>query len=142
MLQIQHRAHPLQRWLAALFLAVIENQGVRKLAVFDARGSATQGLLLWIFTPDLMFSSSHQDAVRTRRDPTRAMKVFWQDLRCEEEGLYANSTSVEEAKLPSPLFAALGTALQESRLLLPSKGWEFRGWNVGLLQRFHGDETD
>ncbi|KAJ9646598.1 hypothetical protein H2199_002647 [Coniosporium tulheliwenetii] len=89
---------------------------------------------LWVFTPDLSFSSSkHQEE---RDDPTRAMKIFWKDAPEKVE----SSFSSEELALPSPVFGALRTALRGSAELLPASAREFQDWSVGFLERFTDDE--
>ncbi|KAF2754225.1 hypothetical protein EJ05DRAFT_504325 [Pseudovirgaria hyperparasitica] len=133
--------HAIVKWISALFLFTIENQGVRKIAVHDTANTSMSGLLLWIFTPDLTFSSSYQPPNSERLDPTRAMKVFWQDF-VTQTGEDVESTSVEEVRIPSRLYVELQGALEESKNILPVKSQVFRGWNVALLPRFQGNEID
>jgi len=125
--------YSVQKWISAHFLALIENQGVRKFNV-RAEGGDGSSLMLWIFTPDLSFSSS---VVREgRKDPTRAMKVFWQPAASFEDSSEKQSFSVEEMAFPARVYQALRVALRESAELLPTSARKFQGWNVSLLERF------
>ncbi|KAJ9669333.1 hypothetical protein H2201_000685 [Coniosporium apollinis] len=131
------KQYSIQKWVSAQLLSLIENEGVRKFVVSDASADVDdckECLMLWVFTPDLSFSSSkHQEE---RDDPTRAMKIFWKDAPEEVE----SSFSSEELALPSPVFGALRTALRGSAELLPASAREFQDWSVGFLERFTDDE--
>jgi hypothetical protein len=133
-------------------LYLIENLGIRKFhihtatasSVFSADSSAAQeagrpssipSLLVWVFTPDLLFSSSIP--ALGRDDPTRAMKVFyqeqtWQPLKLGEP----ESATIEDVEFPEELFFELGNILRESQKVLPPTARKFHGWEVGLLERF------
>jgi hypothetical protein len=92
-------------------------------------------LLLWVFTPDLLFSSSLPSAGRL--DPTRSMKVFyqpqtWHPLQPGEP----ESASIEDVEFPAELFAELRSVLEDSQKVLPPTARKFQGWEVGLLHRF------
>lgn len=134
--------YSVQKWISAQFLSLIENLGVRKFSVHaeDSDDASSSSLLLWIFTPDLSFSSSvpaiHGDP---RTDPTRAMKVFWQSISPtsdQRESLEQQSFSVEEVVFPKHVFGKLQEALEDARHLLPASARRFREWEVGLLERF------
>ena len=143
-----------QKWISARFLSMIENSGIRK---FHIRSSSpalelpTQteapapisspsvqpipSLLVWIFTPDLLFSSSIPSP--NRFDPTRSMKIFykkqtWQPLRPGD----SESASIEDMEFPNDLYEELDDALRLSQRLLPPTAKKFQGWDVGLLERF------
>lgn len=95
----------------------------------------TPSLLLWVFTPDLLFSSSIPSEGRS--DPTRAMKVFyqpqtWSPLKPGEP----ESATIEDVEFPEQLFEDLRRTLEESQGLLPATARVFQGWSVGLLERF------
>jgi hypothetical protein len=141
-----------QKWISARLLYLIENLGIRKFHIHPApRSSAasvdpnvasegdapppTPSLLVWVFTPDLLFSSSIP--VTGRNDPTRAMKVFyqqktWQPLEPGEP----ESASIEDVEFPEELFCELRNILGESQRVLPPTARKFQGWEVGLLERF------
>ncbi|KAF2270454.1 hypothetical protein CC78DRAFT_528227 [Lojkania enalia] len=129
-----------RKWISARFLYLIENTGLRKFHVHpdtpsspsSSASTPMQGLLLWVFTPDLIFSSS-----RGRRDPTRAMKVFYQEKNwmSSKDGAQ-ESSSVEEVAFPREFFEELRRGLREGGSLLPVGARWFQGWKVGLLERF------
>ncbi|KAF2132633.1 hypothetical protein P153DRAFT_283337, partial [Dothidotthia symphoricarpi CBS 119687] len=135
-----------QKWISARLLFLIENSGVRKFHIHPPPNKlssspsakpdpSTPSLLLWVFTPDLLFSSSV--ASPHRSDPTRAMKVFykrqtWRPIRPGE----VESASVEDVEFPGSLFGEVERVLGESRDVLPVGAREFQGWDVGLLERF------
>lgn len=98
------------------------------------------GLLLWLFTPDLYFSSSV--STKRRRDPTRAVKVFWQPKPYVAKKLGdREEVGVEEVEMPKPLYEDLERALEGSGKLLPANARVFQGWRVGLLGRFDVGEV-
>ena len=126
-------------------LYLIENSGVRKFHIHPALHSSElqapiPSLLVWVFTPDLLFSSSI--STPGRLDPTRSTKVFyerqtWQPLKPGE----AESASIEDVEIPGDLYEELDKALQESQRLLPPTARKFQGWDVGLLERFEVAEA-
>ncbi|EON61953.1 hypothetical protein W97_01171 [Coniosporium apollinis CBS 100218] len=131
------KQYSIQKWVSAQLLALVENEGVRKFVVGDASAEADgskERLMLWVFTPDLSFSSSKEQ--ETRNDPTRAMKILWKEAVEKAE----SSFSSEELALPSPIFGALRAALGGSAELLPASARKFQNWQVGLLERFGDDE--
>ncbi|KAH8733046.1 HECT-like ubiquitin-conjugating enzyme-binding-domain-containing protein [Phaeosphaeriaceae sp. PMI808] len=141
-----------QKWITARLLYLIENTGLRKFHIHPTQPSpspisnttdglptpeskSTPSLLLWVFTPDLLFSSSIPSP--DRQDPTRSMKVFyqqqkWQALQPGEP----ESASIEDVEFPEDLFFELKQVLDESQRVLPPTATKFQGWEVGLLQRF------
>jgi hypothetical protein len=134
-----------QKWITARLLYLIENTGLRKFHIHptppatDAAESqpSTPSLLVWVFTPDLLFSSSM--ASPGRLDPTRSMKVFyqpqtWQPLQPGEP----ESATIEDVEFPEDLFVELRNVLSESQRVLPPTARKFQGWEVGLLERFDG----
>jgi hypothetical protein len=133
-----------QKWITARLLYLIENTGLRKFHIHPttptldtASVSSTPSLLVWVFTPDLLFSSSMPSPGRL--DPTRSMKVFyqpqtWQPLKPGEP----ESASIEDVEFPEELFLELRKALHESQKVLPPTARNFQGWEVGLLERFDG----
>jgi hypothetical protein len=100
-------------------------------------------MLLWVFTPDLLFSSSLRSPTEVRNDPTRAMKIFyekktWALLRPGE----VEDASVEDVEFPLELYEELERVLEGSRMVLPESARTFKGWEVGLVKRFDVGETD
>lgn len=97
------------------------------------------GLLLWIFNPDIYYSSSR----RCTPDPSvhRALKIFYQPLSDPSALLDSHNTTLEELALPEPEYNALHKTLLESRAYLPTSAREFQDWKVGLLDRWEEKET-
>jgi len=67
------------------------------------------------------------------------MKVFyekktWRPLQPGEP----ESASIEDVEFPEELFEELSTALERSQRVLPPTARKWKGWEVGLLQRFEG----
>ncbi|KAF2146594.1 uncharacterized protein K452DRAFT_348336 [Aplosporella prunicola CBS 121167] len=143
------KSYSMPKWISAQLLTLIENQGIRKFTVRSEPISALPATTLWVFSPDLSFSSSvDTDA---REDPTRAMKVLWQpDLNqphssertSGSQALDSQSLSMEELSLPKPAFEALIDTLTKSAQWLPASARKFQDWNVGLLKRFEENEID
>jgi hypothetical protein len=143
-----------QKWITARLLYLIENTGLRKFHIHPTpTATPTAGgpdsipgedtstpipsLLVWVFTPDLLFSSSMPSPGRL--DPTRSMKVFyqqqtWQPLKPGDP----ESASIEDVEFPEELFSELSNVLEASQRVLPPTARKFQGWEVGLLERFDG----
>jgi len=106
----------------------------------DDEDNNNLSLLLWIFTPDLLFSSSLPSP--SRHDPTRAMKIFYQ--RQSYAPLQPGDPEpahTEDIAFPPDLYDELDCALRLSQRLLPSAARRWREWHVGLLERFDGAEV-
>lgn len=135
-----------QRWISARLLYLVENTGLRKFHVHTVPTSTSQpiypipSLLLWVFTPDLLFSSSIPSPGRL--DPTRSMKVFferktWQPLQPGD----AENASIEDVEFSQDLYEELDRALRQNQRLLPPTAKKFQGWEVSLLERFEVAEA-
>ncbi|KAK7527693.1 ubiquitin-conjugating enzyme E2-binding protein [Phyllosticta citriasiana] len=149
------------KWISAQLLSLIDNQGVRKSTVVaddepqaskvNEGGESLEPIEIWVFTPDLSFSSSVPHARESdghgTADPTRAMKVMWKPaphLKPDHEqgqALDRLSLSVEEARLPVHVFAELKKRLRSSGAWIPASAKKMGEWNVGLLERFAEDEA-
>ncbi|KAI8940491.1 hypothetical protein NX059_004171 [Plenodomus lindquistii] len=100
----------------------------------------TPSLHIWLFTPDLLFSSSLPSP--SRHDPTRAMKIFYKS---------SNHTPLvpgqpepageEDVELPAELYEELDAGLRLSQRVLPRTARKWGEWEVGLLERFDGAEV-
>lgn len=128
-----------QKWISARLLFLVENQGVRKFHVHaDVDPSQTEpvpSILLWVFTPDLFYSSSIP--TQDRQDPTRSMKVFYQyQTYAPPKPGEPESASIEQVSFVQELYDVLERGLKESQQLLPGSARKFQGWEVGLLERF------
>ncbi|KAK5174447.1 uncharacterized protein LTR77_001527 [Saxophila tyrrhenica] len=121
-----------QKWLACLLLCAMDTKGVRKFIVHV--GDKT--MKLWLFTPDLTISSSASESP----EPTRVVKVLWQELDPSEqdipERLTAASLAEDELRVLDEEAQTLHKLLDDSAQLLPEGARKFQDWNVGLLQRF------
>jgi hypothetical protein len=132
--------HTTQKWISARLLYLIENTALRKFHIHtplppNSQETPIPSLLIWVFTPDLLFSSSIPTPGRL--DPTRTMKVFyqkqtWQSLKPGEP----ESAQIEDVEWTEDLYEALETGLEASQRLLPPTAKKFQGWHVGLLERF------
>lgn len=137
--------YSIQKWISARLLYLIENTGLRKYHIHPPPESAelpipTPSVLIWVFTPDLLFSSSTPSPLRN--DPTRSMKVFykkqtWQPLQPGEP----ESATEEDVEFPKDLYDELDRALVQSQRLLPPTTRKFQGWDVALLERFSGADV-
>ncbi|KAF2705131.1 hypothetical protein K504DRAFT_441025 [Pleomassaria siparia CBS 279.74] len=139
--------YPAQKWISARLLSLIENSGARKFHIHprssssssspspSSSSSRTPSLLVWVFTPDLVFSSSVSST--DRKDPTRCMKVFYEKKTWAPAQLgEAEAVGVEEVEFEEDLFGELEHVLRRSAGLVPSSARKWMGWDVGLLERF------
>ncbi|KAL4974969.1 ubiquitin-conjugating enzyme E2-binding protein [Aspergillus desertorum] len=129
-------AHPTELVIAAQLLELIERESARRFIVHCGR---KDGLLIWVFNPDMRFSnSSSQHSITSQR----AMKVFFQPTDAVEAILHPQpgktfSLSLEELRLPLGTYASLITALEASNSMLPPSVRSFQDtWRVGILHRF------
>ncbi|KAJ5632902.1 hypothetical protein N7490_009241, partial [Penicillium lividum] len=131
----QWQSYPGELIVAAQLLELIDRESARRFIVH--RGQKN-GLLLWVFNPDLRYSNSNSGySVNAQK----AMKVLYQTL--EDVDLILNRDmgrpsplSVEELELPSMIFEALSDALVHSNQMLPISARRFNEWTVGLLDRY------
>jgi hypothetical protein len=146
-----YSTYSIQKWISARLLYLIENVGVRKfhihpppapsIAAASTPTAWTPSILVWVFTPDLLFSSSISRPHRT--DPTRAVKCFfkkqaWAPLQPGEP----ESATIEDVEFPLELYEELQKSLYESQNIIPATARKFQGWDVGLLERFDvGEEV-
>lgn len=131
---------PAAIFLTAQLLSLVENSVSRKVVVHDGdQGDselANEGLLLWIFNPDIYYSSS-------KRGPTahRAMKVFYKTLLDPGKFLDADCNTYEELLVPREDFVDFIRTLRESSSILPQSARKFQDWDVGLLDRWEKDAS-
>ncbi|KAF1951871.1 hypothetical protein CC80DRAFT_495753 [Byssothecium circinans] len=137
-----------QKWISARILHLIENSGVRKFHIHPSFPShspaspspslptSTTSLLLWVFTLDLFYSSSIPSPLG-RNDPVRAVKIFYQHQTWSPpQPGEVEKADVEDVEWPEHLFWELKEALEGSGKVLPVGSRGFKGWAVGLLERF------
>ncbi|KAJ9497161.1 hypothetical protein H2202_007317 [Exophiala xenobiotica] len=127
-------------FLSAQLLTLIESSVSRKVVIYGDNGDEAppgrDGLLVWVFNPDIYYSSS-------KRGPTahRAMKVFYKALPDPDEFLDANSNTHEELRIPEEDFVEFKDTLRESTEILPQAARAFQDWTVGLLDRWEMNAT-
>ncbi|KAL2008793.1 hypothetical protein VTN00DRAFT_6987 [Thermoascus crustaceus] len=125
---------PTETIVGAQLLEMIEREGVRR---FVLHCGEKDGLLLWVFNPDLRYSSSSADRSITAQ---RAMKIFMQpvsnieSLLDPEQGK-GQSITLEELYLPANIFAEVDLALRRNNEILPASARRFREWEVTFLKR-------
>ena len=128
-------------FLTAQLLSLIESSVTRKVVIHaDSEGelgAQNAGLRLWVFNPDIYYSSS-------KRGPAayRAMKVFYKSIPNPEEFLDGSEGSNhEELVVPREDFADFKQILQGSTDVLPDSARAFQDWQVGLLDRWEQSAT-
>lgn len=132
--------HPAATFLCAQLLSLIESSVTRRVVVYAQNRSNSdserEGLMLWIFNPDIYYSSS-------KRGPTahRAIKVFYKTLSDPVKFLDANSNTYEELLVTGEDFADFKQSLQESTSILPQSARRFQDWDVGLVDRWERNAT-
>lgn len=95
-------------------------------------------LKLWVFTPDLLVSTS---ALETN-EPVRVAKILWreEDARPDEEDfaerLNRQALSEGEIDLGEEEAELLAEMLRRSGEWMPKSSRRFGKWEVGLLERF------
>ncbi|KAK4997938.1 hypothetical protein LTR66_002748 [Elasticomyces elasticus] len=132
----------MEEWIAAQILTGIEQQVVRKFVIRDSNHDNKTGLRLWVFTTDLIYSSSVQAA--KGKYPTRAMKILWQYNERPDnfDALNSKTLAFEEIDMPNQVLVHLQDTLRDSALLLPESARNFQEWHVGLIARFKETETN
>lgn len=128
------------KWLSLAILTAVESQGVRKftLALPTPHDQIKKDLRLWVFTPDLLVSTS---ALETP-EPVRVAKILWkteEPVEGEEDltaRLSRQALAEGELSLSDEEVERLVEALRKSGEWLPRGAREFAGWSVGLLERF------
>lgn len=111
-----------------LFLS-IEHQGVRKFLALDGdEENASYALLLWVFTPDLMYSSTKDD-----QGPRRAMKILYKATEEPSKILDWQRMCLEDMELPTDDLKSLCTTLRQSTDILPASARKIQEWDVALL---------
>ncbi|KAH9878888.1 hypothetical protein J1614_002323 [Plenodomus biglobosus] len=152
-----------QKWISARFLSLIENTGIRKFNVHPPlppsstttpssiktntdnppiyqQPPITPSINLWLFTPDLLFSSSLPSPAR--KDPTRAMKIFYKNTtHAPLQPGQPEPAGTEDVEFPPDLYEELDAALRLSGRVLPVTARRWGEWGVGVLERFDGAEV-
>ncbi|GMG26871.1 unnamed protein product [Aspergillus oryzae] len=126
--------HSLEVVVAAQLLELIERESARRFVLHCGQGD---GLLIWVFNPDMRYSNSSSDHSITAQ---RAMKILFQDVVDVDGMLHpdrgkASSLSLEELRLPSSVLSAIVKTLKSRNMMLPKSAREFREWKVGIMHR-------
>ena len=127
-------------FICGQLLSLIESSVSRKIVLHQDThanaGSEVKGLLLWIFNPDIYYSSS-------KRGPTahRAMKIFYKSISKPEEFLDEHNNTHEELVVPPEDFEDFKTILEESTTVLPLSARKFQDWGIGLIDRWEKHAT-
>ncbi|OAX83825.1 hypothetical protein ACJ72_01804 [Emergomyces africanus] len=131
-------------------LELVERIGTRRFAAHSTEYTSENtrdnksGLLLWVFNPDLRYSSSPLDSStgdEVSVTSQRAMKIFYQEVPDIQSILNPaqgapSPTALEDLSLPLNIYAGVKQALERSGEILPVSARLFRDWRVGLLSRF------
>lgn len=127
-------------FICSQLLSLIESSVNRKIILHSETptetGTGAGALLLWIFNPDLYYSSSS-------RGPTvhRAMKVFYKSLLEVGKFLDENSNTHEELTVPPEDLEDFRKTLHDSTAILPQSARSFQDWGVGLIDRWEKHAT-
>ncbi|ODM15116.1 hypothetical protein SI65_09355 [Aspergillus cristatus] len=129
--------HPTETVVAAQLLELVERESARR---FVVHYSGKDGLLLWVFNPDLRYSTT-STSHSTTTTAHRGMKILFQETSTVEDLLSPengkpSSLSLEELKLPSDIYKSVYQTLVERNAMLPVSARGFREWRVGILERF------
>lgn len=122
-------------FISSQLLALIDSSAARKFVVHPE--DTKEGLLIWVFNPDIRYSSSR------RSEPVvRALKIFYQETRDAQKLLDDHQASLHELPLPRYLFESFKVALLKSTDLLPPSSRKFQDWTIGLIDRYERKSSD
>lgn len=85
---------------------------------------------LWVFNPDLIYSSSLE-----MNHPKHAMKILYRKTSHPALLNGKGNVTTDELKLSDSILQHLHDDLLASSRLLPSSARKYQGWDVGLLAR-------
>ena len=116
-------------FIVAQLLHLIDTSISRRIIIHSSDNS--DGLLTWIFNPDIYYTSS-------KRSPTahRAAKVLYKPVSDPNSLLDSLSNTHEELALPAQELGDLKAALETSTSILPLSARTFQDFQVGLLDRY------
>jgi ubiquitin-protein ligase E3 D len=124
-----------QIFISSQLLSLIEASAARKFVVHT--DNSEPGILVWVFNPDIHYSSSR------RSEPVvRALKIFYQLVDDGQKLLDEHQASLEELRLPRPVYESFQKSLIDSTDLLPPSARKFQDWTIGLLDRFERKKSD
>jgi hypothetical protein len=117
-------------FINASLLLSIDSLATRKF-ILHSNLPSTLGLHLWVFNPDIHYSSSI-----TGPTPHRASKIFYRSTPTPLTLLESHPTNLEEMILPSSILDEFTASLTASTNILPESARKFQEWSVGLLGRY------
>ncbi|KAK1527716.1 uncharacterized protein CCOS01_07978 [Colletotrichum costaricense] len=144
--------------LAATLIATLSRSGSSKSVVVPAfqstqnLASSSSGdggdavppaLHLWILNSNITYASSSFPSSSSSSSPHQrakraAIKLLYKEIsQAEADDMLESMTSdVQEVNLPLPAIVAAAEGLKQSSRLLPPSERVFKGWNVGLLDKW------
>ncbi|KXH64644.1 hypothetical protein CNYM01_06646 [Colletotrichum nymphaeae SA-01] len=143
--------------LAATLIATLSRSGSSKSVVVPAfqstqslaSSSSSDGdeavppaLHLWILNSNITYASSSFPSSFSSSSPPRtkraAIKLLYKEISQDEadDMLESMTSDVQEVNLPLPAIVAAAEGLRRSSGLLPPAERVFKGWNVGLLDKW------
>lgn len=126
---------PPEVFISSQLLGLIDSSAARKFVVHSK--DTKHGLLIWVFNPDIYYSSSQ------RSEPVvRALKIFYQEAREPQNLLDEHQASLQELSLPTPLFDSFKSTLLERTDLLPPSSRKFKDWTISLIDRYERKGSD
>jgi len=130
------QSFPASTFICAQLLTLIETSAIRRVVVYTDSESEISGILLWMFNPDIYYSSSKKGA-----KAYRAMKVFYKHIEKPLKVLEENSNTMEELLLPQLDMNEFQESLRQSTNVLPQSARTFQDWQVGLVDRYERSAT-
>ncbi|EPS40864.1 hypothetical protein H072_5224 [Dactylellina haptotyla CBS 200.50] len=137
-------SYTMVQWLSAHLLFLVDNTGQRKLLVkpgasllsqehLDGSGrrteEAAEGVHVWVFNPNTVITRSGKPT------PTRAVKVYYQNLGTKEE--LDRLGDIETVYLPGAIYERFKRDLEEVNMGMPKNLRSWGGdWKGGWLERF------
>ncbi|KAK1977230.1 ubiquitin-conjugating enzyme E2-binding protein [Colletotrichum cereale] len=122
--------------LAAALAATLSRSGSSKSVVVPTFPSApsSPALHLWILNSHVVYATSARRGGAARS----AIKLLYREITQEEADamLESMTSDVQEVNLPTAAIAGAAEGLRASSGLLPSGERAFKGWNVGLLDKW------
>ncbi|RMZ81182.1 hypothetical protein DV737_g2659, partial [Chaetothyriales sp. CBS 132003] len=142
-LSVQRQRYEASVFIGAQLLHLIQNSISRRVVIHAAitvpppEDKSGQGILAWVFIPDIYYASS-----QSASNPffVRAMKVMYKVIDNPLEVLDAPTSAVEELALPAIAYTEFKMSLESSAKILPHSARRFKmgsdEWKVGLVERW------
>ncbi|KAK1687738.1 ubiquitin-conjugating enzyme E2-binding protein [Colletotrichum godetiae] len=143
--------------LAATLIATLSRSGSSKSVVVPAfqstqnlasssDGEVVPALHLWILNSNITYASSSSSSFSSASSPfsaqqrtkRAAIKLLYKEISQDEADtmLESMTSDVQEVNLPLPAIVAAAEGLKRSSEVLPPGERTFKGWNVGLLDKW------